>query len=140
MQGVSLADALRGSQLSLRRFVFARCGFQDGMAVMDERWCFESTSPWKADDRVLVQSWYGGALGATGELKQREVLHDRATDKSLGHAHAGGIDESIAARMRTAASEWVTRVEKMRRVLHATDWLEDHKVELPAPAANGRGS
>jgi hypothetical protein len=137
MQGESLIEALRGKPRAGRRFVFARCGFQEGMAVMDERWCFESTAPWKAEDRVLAQSWYGGA---PVDPKRREVLHDRRTDKSPGHAHAGHFDEDLAAPMRSAGTEWETRVEQVRRVLHATDWLEDHKVELPAQGVNERGS
>jgi arylsulfatase A-like enzyme len=139
MQGESLVDALRGRARPGRRFVFANCGYQEGMAVMDERWCFESTAPWKAEDRVLAQSWYGG--GTPVDPVQREVLHDRGADKkNLGHARSAALDESIVAPMRAAATEWETRVEKVRRVLHATDWLEDHKVELPAQGANERGS
>jgi arylsulfatase A-like enzyme len=128
MQGVSLARTLAGAIDASRRYVFARCGYQEGFVAIDERYCFESTSPWRTDDRALVQSWYGGP---PLDRKQREILHDRELDLALGHVHSAPLDDLIVAPMRAAAAEWDAQVEILRKRVHADDWLEKVSVEPP---------
>ncbi len=120
MQGVSLAPALHDDQPDLRRFLFAGQGCQYGASVIGQRWCFESTEPWRSDDGGLVYSWYGGEPPANP--LPREVLHDRANDASVGHAQSAPFDAELIATMRAAAQRWNADVERLRRRLSPAEW------------------
>jgi arylsulfatase len=131
MHGVSLTDALRGGA-SRRAFAFARCGYQEGIAVIDERYCFESVSPWITEDRMLALSWYGGP--PPPDKKQREVLHDRRADSALGHRASLALDDPRVVAMRQAGALHAETVERRRRGLHDVDWLGRERAPSPEPA------
>lgn len=135
MHGLSLARVLAGALETPHEFVFARCGYQEGYCAIGARHCFEVTSPWNAEDRGLMLSWYGSG---TTEHIPREVLHDRVNDRSVGHATSLPLDQSIVAPMRIAAAEWAMRVEIYRRRVHADDWLESTATEPELPASSSK--
>jgi arylsulfatase A-like enzyme len=121
MQGASALAAARERGARIRDFAFADSAYQEGYAVIDEKRCYERTEPWLALDPKLVLSWYGEAKPVRGGV--REVFHDRGEDKSVGHARAGAMDETVLAPMRDAARRWFEAAESLRRRLHPADWV-----------------
>jgi arylsulfatase A-like enzyme len=120
MQGVSLNRSLRGDSEKRRDFVFARCGFQAGYVIMDERWCYSRTFPWAVRDPALALSWYGRR--STDEQVPRVVLHDRRDDPGLRHIEGGPGNRTVSGALRLRAEEWLDEVEKARRRLQALKW------------------
>ena len=119
MQGVSLASALQGGP-SARRHAFARGGYQDGVVVMDARWCLEYTLPWRVSDPALLLSWYGTTEVEPGY--HRLVLHDRSVPGGAGHAQSAQAPAEQLAALRAAAVRWVTSSERVRRTWQRDDW------------------
>ena len=120
MQGVSQAPVLRGLSTSEREFAVARCGFQSGFAVMDERYCYSVTRPWSVRDTNLVVSWYGTQAPPVGS---RELLHDRRTDPSIGHVDLSPMSDPERARiLRRAGQEWIQRSEDLRQAWQSVTW------------------
>jgi hypothetical protein len=137
MHGVSQARALAGAIDDTGRVVFARCGYLEGFVAIDERWCYEETTPWLSEDRALVVSWYGGPIDKT----PRRVLHDRRADRSPAHARSALIDQSIVDPLRAAAAEWNARIDQLRERLHTADWIDRFQSPAqPAPAKNGQST
>jgi len=118
MQGVSLTRAMRGDSQMRRDFVLARCGFQAGYLIMDERWCYSRTSPWAVRDPSLALSWYGNR--SKEDQLPREVLHDRRNEPDRRHLGLGPGDGEVSGELRLKAEEWLDRVEGARRRLQAS--------------------
>jgi arylsulfatase A-like enzyme len=126
MQGVSLTRAMRGESQDQRDFVLARCGFQAGYVIMDERWCYSRTFPWAVRDPALALSWYGNR--DPDDQAPRVVLHDRRAEPDRPHLLAGPGDREISAALRRKAEDWLEQVESARRELN---------VLLPTPESDG---
>lgn len=120
MQGVSLVEALGDAQAVTRPYAFARCGYQSGWVVFGARYCLEMSEPWRAQDGVLVSSWYGGA--PPERPAARVVLHDREADSAVGHAHSAALDPSLVEPMREAFQRWEAQVEQLRLRFQPLDW------------------
>jgi len=138
MHGVSLAPAMRDPVLAPRRNLVARCGFQSGYVVMDERWCYERTQPWAVRDSALVLSWYGRADPA--DRVAREVLHDRRRGSDPGHRGVSPLDPELVARLRGVADGLLATFDGARREYQRVDWPSPPEEGMSGNLLPGGGS
>ena len=138
MHGVSLAPTLRDPDLVPRQSLLARCGFQAGYVVMDERWCYERTQPWSVRDSALVRSWYG--RGDPADRVTREVLHDRRQGSDPGHRGVGPLDPELVARLRGVADGLLAYFDGARREYQRVDWPTPPEEGMSGNLLPGGGS
>lgn len=138
MHGESLVPLLEGRAGGSRPFAVARAGYQEGYAVIDERFTLELTQPWRAEDEILAASWYG--RGPPYEEATRVVLRDR---------RGGAPDEATRAealeRLCVRGAQWIRDVERLRGSLQTVDWViaagldVEPDVRALGPCAEGQG-
>ncbi len=116
MHGTSLVPLLAARSSVAHDYVVARAGFQDGYAVLDSRWSLELTEPWRVDEEVLAESWYGHL--PPYDERTRVVLRDRSGLQA-------GNEERAAALQRLCehGARWIRDVERLRRGLQTVDWV-----------------
>lgn len=121
MGGASLAGLFRGESDGGGGPVFAAGGLQSGFAAIDERFCYEESSPGGLEqDAVspLSRSWYGDDLDHRGDV--RRFLHDRgAKNIEKGHLGKTALDGDARVRLSRAGREHYEWIEKARAVLQA---------------------
>ncbi|MFN0007694.1 MAG: sulfatase-like hydrolase/transferase [Planctomycetota bacterium] len=121
MGGVSLAGLFRGESDGGGGPVFAAGGLQSGFAAIDERFCYEESSPGGLEQEAvspLSRSWYGDDLDHRGDVRQ--FLHDRSTERIVaGHLGRTAQDAQARARLSQAGREHYGWIEKARAVLQA---------------------
>lgn len=121
MGGVSLVGLFRGESDGGGGPVFAAGGLQSGFAAIDERFCYEESSPGGLEqDAVspLSRSWYGDDLDHRGDVRQ--FLHDRSSKKiETGHLGRTAHDGEARVRLSRAGREHYEWIEKARAVLQA---------------------
>ena len=116
MHGVSLAPAVRGQDLPLRRYAFASGGLLHGRAVHDDRWCLDVSRPGEAEQPQVRETWFGAPQPMSSSV--RVHLHDRSSPGGEGHIGPGAVDAEAEARLSAAAQLWFERLEEARAVLH----------------------
>lgn len=123
MMGVSQKDLVLGRGAPLREHVFASGGLQGGTAAIDRRFCFESGFPGRRWDERVVRSWYGDSN--VHAVEEREFLHDRSADPTLGHLEGPADDDAARTRLRDAAASWYGWIDAARAVLHRPSAARD---------------
>ena len=122
MQGFSQGPVVAGTAQAVRAHAVARCGFQNGFVVMNERYCYERTLPYSVRDHELSVSWHG-----TPQAPEhvREVLHDRERDASIGHlASSAGEDQALLETLLVVGNEWIKSSLDLRQRLQKVTWPE----------------
>jgi arylsulfatase A-like enzyme len=133
MAGVSHANALRGGEDAAREVAFAAGGLQSGFAAIDERFCYEESSPGGLEQdavSAVSRSWYGDDLDHRMDV--RRFLHDRGAPgasgasgvsgvagRSSGHLGSSAEDDPAVERLSAAGREHYTWIEEARAVLQA---------------------
>jgi arylsulfatase A-like enzyme len=123
LEGLPGAQGMAGRSLAGERPspVFAAGGLQSGFVAIDERYCYEESSPGGLEqDAVspLSRSWYGDDLDHRKDV--RVFLHDRgARNDDQGHLGASAEDAGAMDRLSKAGREHYAWIEKARAVLQA---------------------
>ncbi|MFT4709747.1 MAG: arylsulfatase A-like enzyme [Bacteroidia bacterium] len=131
MLGLSQVPALRPGSEPVREFAYATCGYQEGGAVIGQRYILEHVFPGVAlggHGTGLRRGWFGDEEMHEGHSRMRFYdskmfpLPDfRLADETL----ANGVPPLEQARLAAAAITRFANTSKARQALHGSSWRKE---------------